>query len=66
MNRADNESGSKAIDSLINYETVKVFLNYSFPAELELLTRSQLKVFLEIISISSHTHTHTHTPSVFQ
>ena len=24
MNAADNESGSKAIDSLINYETVKV------------------------------------------
>ena len=28
MNKADNESGSKAIDSLINYETVKVFLLY--------------------------------------
>lgn len=24
MNRAENEAGSKAIDSLINYETVKV------------------------------------------
>ena len=24
MNKADNEAGSKAIDSLINYETVKV------------------------------------------
>ena len=24
MNKADNEGGSKAIDSLINYETVKV------------------------------------------
>ena len=24
MNKADNESGSKAIDSLLNYETVKV------------------------------------------
>ena len=24
MNQADNEAGSKAIDSLINYETVKV------------------------------------------
>ena len=24
MNRADNEAGSVAIDSLINYETVKV------------------------------------------
>lgn len=24
MNQADNESGSKAFDSLINYETVKV------------------------------------------
>ena len=25
MNKADNISGSKAVDSLINYETVKVF-----------------------------------------
>ena len=24
MNRADNEAGSRSIDSLINYETVKV------------------------------------------
>lgn len=24
MNRAENEAGNKAIDSLINYETVKV------------------------------------------
>ena len=24
MNRAENEAGSKAVDSLINYETVKV------------------------------------------
>lgn len=24
MNKADNDAGSKAIDSLINYETVKV------------------------------------------
>lgn len=27
MNQADNEAGSKAIDSLINYETVKVNFN---------------------------------------
>ena len=26
MNEADNEAGNKAIDSLINYETVKVAL----------------------------------------
>lgn len=26
MNRAENEAGSKAVDSLINYETVKVIL----------------------------------------
>ena len=26
MNRADNEAGTRAIDSLINYETVKVIL----------------------------------------
>ncbi len=27
MNKADNEAGNKAIDSLINYETVKYFNN---------------------------------------
>jgi len=26
MNQAENEAGNKAMDSLINYETVKVFL----------------------------------------
>lgn len=25
MNQAENEAGNKAIDSLINYETVKVY-----------------------------------------
>uniref|UniRef100_A0A8R1YXL0 Iron-sulfur clusters transporter ABCB7, mitochondrial n=1 Tax=Pristionchus pacificus TaxID=54126 RepID=A0A8R1YXL0_PRIPA len=33
MNRADNEAGNKAIDSLINYETVKYFNNEKFEAE---------------------------------
>ena len=27
MNKAENEAGNKAIDSLINYETVKYFNN---------------------------------------
>ena len=27
MNRAESEAGSRAIDSLINYETVKYFTN---------------------------------------
>ena len=27
MNKADNEAGSLAIDSLLNYETVKVYLS---------------------------------------
>lgn len=30
MNKADNEAGNKAIDSLINYETVKYFNNENF------------------------------------
>lgn len=30
MNNADNEASSKAIDSLINYETVKVILSFYF------------------------------------
>jgi ATP-binding cassette subfamily B (MDR/TAP) protein 7 len=30
MNRAENEAGSKAIDSLINYETVKLFNNEQY------------------------------------
>jgi len=33
MNRADNEAGSVAIDSLINYETVKYFNNEKYEAE---------------------------------
>ncbi|GAB6031032.1 ATP-binding cassette sub- B member 7, mitochondrial, variant 2 [Chamberlinius hualienensis] len=33
MNRAENEAGSKAVDSLINYETVKYFNNERFEAE---------------------------------
>ncbi|CAG5120057.1 unnamed protein product, partial [Candidula unifasciata] len=33
MNKADNEAGSKAIDSLINYETVKYFNNEQYEAE---------------------------------
>lgn len=33
MNRAENEAGNKAIDSLINYETVKYFNNEKFEAE---------------------------------
>uniref|UniRef100_A0A6B2FYR0 ABC transporter B family member 23, mitochondrial (Trinotate prediction) n=1 Tax=Myxobolus squamalis TaxID=59785 RepID=A0A6B2FYR0_MYXSQ len=30
MNQADNECGSRAVDSFINYETVKVFFWYNF------------------------------------
>lgn len=30
MNQAENEAGNKAIDSLINYETVKVTLELGF------------------------------------
>jgi len=33
MNKIDNEAGSKAIDSLINYETVKYFNNEKFESE---------------------------------
>lgn len=33
MNRAENQAGNKAIDSLINYETVKYFNNEKFEAE---------------------------------
>lgn len=33
MNRAENEAGNKAIDSLINYETVKYFNNEKYEAE---------------------------------
>nr|CAG4643074.1 EOG090X02PU [Ilyocryptus agilis] len=34
MNQAENEAGNKAIDSLINYETVKYFNNEKHEAEL--------------------------------
>jgi ATP-binding cassette subfamily B (MDR/TAP) protein 7 len=33
MNRAENEAGNKAVDSLINYETVKYFNNENYEAE---------------------------------
>ncbi|XP_042476875.1 ABC transporter B family member 25, mitochondrial-like [Macadamia integrifolia] len=33
MNKADNDASSKAIDSLINYETVKYFNNEAYEAE---------------------------------
>lgn len=33
MNRLDNEASSKAVDSLINYETVKYFNNEAFEAD---------------------------------
>uniref|UniRef100_A0A0R3RW45 Iron-sulfur clusters transporter ABCB7, mitochondrial n=1 Tax=Elaeophora elaphi TaxID=1147741 RepID=A0A0R3RW45_9BILA len=33
MNQADNDAGNRAIDSLINYETVKYFNNESFEAD---------------------------------
>jgi ATP-binding cassette subfamily B (MDR/TAP) protein 7 len=33
MNQADNDAGNKAVDSLINYETVKYFNNEKFEAK---------------------------------
>ncbi|KAK1581278.1 hypothetical protein Q3G72_004498 [Acer saccharum] len=33
MNKADNDASTRAIDSLINYETVKYFYNEAFEAE---------------------------------
>lgn len=33
MNRAENEAGNKAVDSLINYETVKYFNNERYEAQ---------------------------------
>ncbi|KAK6014667.1 ABC transporter transmembrane region, partial [Ostertagia ostertagi] len=33
MNQADNDAGNKAVDSLINYETVKYFNNEKFEAD---------------------------------
>ena len=33
MNKADQEAGNKAVDSLINYETVKYFNNEAYEAE---------------------------------
>merc|ERR1719228_1363910 len=34
MNKADNEAGNKAIDSLINFETVKYFNNEEYEADI--------------------------------
>ena len=45
MNEADNEAGNKAVDSLINYETVKYFNNESYEAGVyDKVRRSMLDV----------------------
>jgi len=46
MNKADQEAGNKAIDSLINYETVKYFCNEKYEAE-------QYDVFLKRYQVAS-------------
>lgn len=33
MNQADQQAGNRAIDSLINYETVKYFNNEAYEAQ---------------------------------
>lgn len=40
MNKADNDAGSKAIDSLINYETVKVKKKKKFNGEKKRLRKA--------------------------
>ena len=54
MNKADNEAGSLAIDSLLNYETVKVYPSVSQLRSLELFitenafcARKTSKAFLD-------------------
>lgn len=43
MNQAENDAGNKAIDSLINYETVKVFfINFCFSTCVYFHNRSML------------------------
>lgn len=46
MNKADNEAGSQAIDSLINYETVKVLAHPYHP----LLVLSQASEMIILFS----------------
>lgn len=41
MNRAENEAGNKAIDSLLNYETVKVSLFQELNSMLWLIIKNQ-------------------------
>lgn len=57
-NSRDNQSNSRAIDSLLNYETVKYFNNESFEAEqydesLELWEQARLKNRLSMVALNT-------------
>ena len=57
MNKADNEAGSKAIDSLINYETVKVGLDTMCLPSLQTELLHEFKHFTNI-------HVHYESPGI--
>ncbi|XP_065837576.1 iron-sulfur clusters transporter ABCB7, mitochondrial-like [Oscarella lobularis] len=57
MNNADNQAGSHAVDSLINYETVKYFTNEKYEAEkydshLAKYERASLKTSTSLASLN--------------
>ncbi len=56
MNRADQEAGNKAIDSLINYETVKVcFIPYYLICQTYMALFELLELGLSMGLLSSYT-----------
>lgn len=61
MNKAENQAGNKAIDSLINYETVKYFNNEKFEAEqydkvLQKYEASSLKTMSSLALLNAGQH----------
>ena len=49
MNKADNEAGSKAIDSLINFETVKVGACISCMNQLRMDVDNMYEVYVVLV-----------------
>jgi len=57
MNKAENESGNRAVDSLLNYETVKYFNNEKYEADrydaiLQKFEKASLKTSTSLASLN--------------